>query len=161
MPLHAMAHGVGDDAIQFTDSILKSNDRGKKYADFVNEILKDVASFQLSWCKPKMYPKSAWVGENVMAYLRLFSYLYGMYFHTFPLDNLKQCLTIAQSRFINAYQVVLSVLMRQSVPTLKEVQTIREKIKLFLTAAHYLDEVFVPFKKTFNEKEKNKHWLGL
>ncbi len=144
MPLHAMAHGIGDDVIEFTDNILKSNERGKKYADFANEILKDVASFQLSWCKPKTYPKSAWVGENVMAYLRLFSYLYGMYFDRFPLDILKQCLTIGQSRMINAYQAVLSVLMSQSAPTHKEVRIIHEKIRLFLTAAHYLDEAFVP-----------------
>ena len=155
MPLHAMAHGIGDDVIEFTDNILKSNDRGKKYADFVNEILKDVASFQLSWCKPKMYPKSAWVGENIMAYLRLFSYLYGMYFNGFPLDNLKQCLTIAQSRMINAYQVVLSVLMSPFAATQEQVKIIHEKIRLFLTAAHYLDEVFVPFKKHLM-KRKNK-----
>ena len=83
-----------------------------------------------------------------MAYSRLSSYLYGMYFNGFPLDNLKQCLTLAKSRMINAYQVVLSVLMSQSMPTSKQVRSIHEKIKLFMTVGHYLDEAFVPNKKT-------------
>ena len=96
-----------------------------------------------------------------MAYLRLFSYLYGMYFDVFPLDDLKHCLTTAQSRMINTYQVVLSVLMSSFAPTQKQVQIIHEKIRLFLTAAHHLDEVFVPFKKNSMKRKKPSitEWL--
>lgn len=42
--------------------------------------MEDVASFRLDWCKVKSLPKAAWVGENCMAYMRLMSYTYGMYF---------------------------------------------------------------------------------
>ena len=69
MPMHALAHGIGGDVIEFFEKILTSLKRDAAFGRFVNAIIRDIASFNLSWCKPKTYPKKAWVGENIMAFL--------------------------------------------------------------------------------------------
>ena len=75
MPLHLLAHGIGDDVIHLNHSILTSQGAAADFTRFANRILSDIASFNLDWCKPKLYPKSAWIGENIMAFVRLSTYL--------------------------------------------------------------------------------------
>ena len=152
MPMHALAHGMGDDVIQFNHAILTNFKRGSKFAKIANETLLEIAFFNLDWCKPKSYPKSAWVGENIMAFMRLCSYLYGMYLlnNSFPpeLHNLE----IAMKRLINAFQAMLSVLMSDNPP---EPHLIQARIKLFMTTAHYCDLEFIPTEAGYEKERKS------
>ena len=137
MPMHALAHGQGGDVIEFNHNILTSFERGAAFTKYVNVTLSDIAGFRLDWCKPKTYPKSAWVGENIMAFLRLCSYLYGMYLLNHPLGKEHESLVDSMKKMLNAYQLMLSSLMstKQLCP-----QLIRNKVKLFMSTAHFCDQ---------------------
>ena len=60
-------------------TILKHFKLHGKFARFANTYISDMASWNLSWLKLKTYPKANWVGENTMAYMRIQSYLYGLF----------------------------------------------------------------------------------
>ena len=79
-PMHAIAHNMTAHVMDFHHQILS---KWKKFYDFVgfaNEIISDIETFKLEWCKVKSLPKASWIGENKMAFVRLSSFLYGMYF---------------------------------------------------------------------------------
>lgn len=144
MPMHAMAYGMGDDYMQFLHTVLTEFKQGTAYGDFANEIISEIEAFNLDWCKPKSYPKSAWVGENVMAYLRLSSYLYGMFMVTKPFFGEYEALMITVKKMINAFQAMLSILMSTNPQIYQQYDLLREHIKLCLSTAHYCQLEFEP-----------------
>ena len=155
MPMHALAHGIGGDVIEFFHGILTGFKRGNGFGNFVNATISDVASFGLDWCKPKTYPKSAWVGENIMSFLRLFSYLYGMYLLNHPLNSESGSLQELMKRMINAFQSMLSHLM--SLET-ENTSIVRDRVKLFLSTSHFCDKEYVPPKEVV---DKGKSSFGV
>jgi hypothetical protein len=114
MPLHLVGHGTSDDVIHFFEAILKTHRRDNAFAKFVNKFIEDIIPWGLEWCKLKCYPKSAWVGENIMGYMRLFSYLYGMYILNNPFKQEDTALAVAMIRMMNALQSMLSLLMSRN-----------------------------------------------
>jgi hypothetical protein len=50
------------------------------FVNFANETISDIETFKQEWCKVKSLPKASWIGENKMAFVRLSSFLYGMFF---------------------------------------------------------------------------------
>ena len=140
MPMHALAHGIGGDVIQFFHEIFASMKRATDFTKFANDIILDIAGFGLDWCKPKTYPKSAWVGENIMAFLRLFSYLYGMYLLNNPFQQQHHALQQSMMRMMNALQSMISYLMSLNVA---RPEIITGRVKLFLSASHFCDDDFV------------------
>ena len=151
MPMHALAHGIGDDVIHFIHSILTEFKQGNTYGVFANGIISEIEAFNLDWCKLKSYPKSAWVGENIMAYLRISSYLYGMFMVTKPFFGEYEQLMNSTKRLINALQTMLSILMSSNPKVYQQYDLLREKVKLFLTTAHYCEQEFAP---TFQHRQK-------
>ena len=134
MPMHAIAHGMVPDVMDFVHRILSHWKKFTEFTKFANVILSDIAMFRLDWCKPKPLPKAAWIGENSMGYMRLFSYLYGMYFLNAGLDQEKTRTVDDIKRFINAFQSLISVLMDTKVP---KKNTIKNLMKLVMSTAHY------------------------
>ena len=139
MPLHLLAHGIGDDVIHLNHSILTSQGAATDFARFANRILADIASFNLDWCKPKLYPKSAWIGENVMAFVRLSAYLYSMYLLTNPLKDDASVIQDSLKRMLNAFLSLYSVLMSTKVAVANNTSLISARAKLFLSTAHQCD----------------------
>lgn len=156
MPMHALAHGIGDDVIHFIHSILTEFKQGTAYGDFANDIISDIDAFNLDWCKPKTYPKSAWVGENIMAYLRLSSYLYGMFIMTTSFFGEYVTLMNAVERLINAFQAMLSILMSDKPRYYQEYDLLREHVKLFLSTAHYCETELKPISQDRSKGSNNK-----
>ena len=148
MPLHALAHGMGGDVIEFFHGILTGFKRGNGFGNFVNATISDVASFGLDWCKPKKYPKSAWVGENIMAFLRLFSYLYGTYLLNHPLNKDHEALQDSMKRMINAFQSMTSYLMSMEPG---DTSIVRDRVKLFMSASHFCDKAYIPPKEVVDK----------
>lgn len=114
MPLHLVGHGMSDDVIHFFEAILKTHRRDNAFSKFVNKYIDNIIPWGLEWCKLKCYPKSAWVGENIMGYMRLFSYLYGMYICNHPFKQEDSALAVAMIRMMNALQSMLSLLMSRN-----------------------------------------------
>jgi hypothetical protein len=67
--MHALAHGMGGDVIEFFHNIFTNFRGATAFGTFANKIIHEVASFRLDWYKPKSYLRSGWVGENTMAFL--------------------------------------------------------------------------------------------
>ena len=156
MPMHALAHNQGKHAIQFFDDIFTNALVGTKFERFVNEIIHEVDSFRLDWCKVKSYPIGAWVAENVMAFLRLSSYLYGMYLLNNPLPQEQKPLQAAMQRMLNAYLAMLSILMSVNEAIYKQYSRIDNTVKLFMTASHYCHLEFLRHVKTKTTKDKTR-----
>lgn len=138
MPMHLIAHGLGDDVIHFFEAILKCFRRDAAFTTFVNNILSEISQWGLEWCKLKSYPKSAWVGENIMGYMRLISYLYGMYLVNYPFPEEKGAqITTHMLRMLNALQSMLSLLMTRKDQT---PSMVLDHIKVFMSTFHHCDD---------------------
>ena len=134
LPMHGLAHGIVPDSDNIIQTIFKNHGLCTRFYTMANKIIDDVASFRLDWCKVKTLPKAAWIGENSMAYMRLMSYLYGMFLPTVvekiaveTVDNLK--------RFVNSLQALMSVLMSTTDPVER---TTDNHMKLFMSSADLL-----------------------
>jgi hypothetical protein len=165
MPMHLLAHGVSDDVIHLFAEILKHFKLHGKFARFANTYISDMASWNLSWLKLKTYPKANWVGENTMAYMRIQSYLYGLFLvnhgpkgkdpvevqaaseenrsgGTTPrtVDEVRG-LVNSMRRMTNALQAMISRIMSRMNQDPYEVL---DHIKLFMSTYHHCDTLYVP-----------------
>jgi hypothetical protein len=134
MPMHAIAHGMVPDVMDFVHRILSQWKKFTDFTNFANPIISDIAKFGLDWLKLKSLPKSAWIGENSMAYMRLLSYLYGRYFLNARLNTEYETNIDDIKRFISAFQTVVSLLMNLETPPKN---TIMNLMKLLMSTAHY------------------------
>ena len=137
LPLHNMAHGIIADVIAAIHSILSAKQKFEAFTRFGNKILSEVESCKLDFCKVKLLPKTAWVGENTMGYMRLLSYLYAMFLANDNLGSAEGTDTLLSSIrcLLNALQALVSVLMsRQALET----EMIRNHAKVLMSAAHDL-----------------------
>ena len=141
VPMHAIGHGMGADIIEFFEQILTSQKKGNDFTKFANKIIEDISDFKLSWCKVLRYPKKGWVAENVMAYMRLLSYIYGMYLVNRPMGDETKDLVEAMKRMLITFQPMMSMLMTRTDPDNNEeyAKLVRGHVQLFMTAAHYCD----------------------
>ena len=93
--------------IDFFHGVLAKWKKINSFDQFTNTTINDIASFHLSCCKLKCLPKAAWVSENTYAFMRLFSYLYRIFFLNHPVDDDKQMHHINMSRMMNASQACI------------------------------------------------------
>jgi len=128
--------------------------RNQKFYKYANPIIDDIAAFRLDYCKTKALPKSAWVGGNSMAFMRIISYLYGSFLMNNELGDLEEArITVYYIKcMLNSFQALISTLMNmKEVPT----TTIDNHIKLFMSSTHYLH------KKHGNLDKKRMMRMGL
>lgn len=138
MPMHGLAHGIIPDVMDIIHKILAHYKKFTAFVNFANETLEQIVPFRLDYCKVKTLPKAAWVGENSMAYMRLFSYLYGMFLLNTPLSSNEGETRNTVSNLkcmLNALQALISVLMSKSIVDEK---IINNHMKLFMSSAHFL-----------------------
>ena len=143
LPMHALAHGIIPDVMEIVHSILTHYKKYSEFINFANKTLDDVASFGLDYCKLKSLPKAAWVGENSMAYMRLMSYIYGMYFSNYKLSSTETEKTRETVRnvkcMLNALQALMSVLMsKDNQPDESTVEAVDNHMKVFMSSANRL-----------------------
>ena len=116
--MHGLAHGIIPDVMDILHAILSHQKRFTDFIAFANLILHDVTSFRLDYFKIKSLPKAAWAGENSMAYMRLFSYLYGMFLSNNLLcteeNETTQEKVLNIRCMLNAFQALISVLMSRN-----------------------------------------------
>ena len=78
--IHAIAHNMTAHVMDFHHQILSKWKKFNDFIGFANEIIYDIETFKLEWCKVKRLPKASWIGEHKMAFVRLSSFRYGMFF---------------------------------------------------------------------------------
>ena len=142
LPMHALAHGIIADCMDIIHQIFAHHKKATAFFNFANVILEQVTSCRLDYCKVKSLPKAAWVGENTMGYMRLFSYLYGAFLSNFPLcpneDESRR--TVSNLRcLLNALQALMSVLMSKEEC---DHRTINNHMKLLMSSAHLLHKTY-------------------
>ena len=156
LPLHNLAHGIIADVIAAIHSILSAKHKFDAFTRFGNKILSEVASFKLDFCKVKLLPKTAWVGENTMGYMRLLSYLYAMFLANDTMGSGEGTDTLVSSIrcLLNALQALVSVLMTRKA---LETEMIRNHAKVLMSAAHDLHKSLqkcgMVIKKTKGQKQ--------
>ena len=79
-PMHASAHNMTAHVMDFHHQILSKWKKFNDFIGFANEIISDIETFKLEWCKGKSLPKASWIGKNKMGFVRLSSFWYGMFF---------------------------------------------------------------------------------
>jgi len=141
--MHALAHGIVPDVMDIVHSILIHYKKYTAFINFANPILEEITSFRLDYCKIKSLPKAAWVGENSMAYMRLLSYLYGMFLSNNSLSSTETDETrevvMNLKCLLNALQALMSILMSRDQPEKDDVDS---HMKLFMSSAHFLHKRF-------------------
>jgi len=137
LPMHGLGHGMIPDVMDIVHSVFKKFLKLTAFIEFANPILIDIASFKLDYCKLKLLPKAAWIGENSMGYMRLMSYLYGMFLLNNHLGTSEEARITAVflKCFINSFQAYVSLLMSKR-PVHPKV--LEGHMKLFMSSAHYL-----------------------
>ena len=137
LPMHGLAHGMIPDVMEIVHSVFKKYGKLAAFIKFANATLTDVASFRLDYCKLKILPKAAWVGENSMGYMRLMSYLYGMFLLNNSLGKSEEAKITEDvlKCFVNSFQAYVSLLMTKRAV---DPAVLERHMKLFMSAAHYL-----------------------
>ena len=142
VPLHGLGHGMIPDVMFIVQQIFSHHNKFTPFVRYANTILDDISSFRLDYCKIKNLPKSAWVGENVMGYMRIMSYLVGSFLlnNQLSIDVEETKDTVSNLKcMLNAFQALVSILMTVK-PVLKK--SIENHMKLFLSSAHYLHDKY-------------------
>jgi len=141
LPMHGLAHGIIPDTMDIVHVVLGHHKKYAAFMNFANETLDDIGTFRLDYCKAKSLPKSAWVAENSMAYMRVFPYLVGMFLSNYPLatpETEKTRETVSNLKcMLNALQALMSVLMSMDKP---DKATIDDHMKVFMSSAHHLQK---------------------
>jgi hypothetical protein len=154
LPMHGLAHGIINDVLGIISTIFSHYKKLTAFHKFANITLHEVDSFGLDYCKAKTLPKSAWLGENSMAFMRLMSYIVGMFLSQTKLGTNEDTRTKSNiCRLLNALQSLMSVLM--STKTIKK-QVIDSYIKLFMSAAHHLHKEYGCLNRTKDADKKGK-----
>ena len=172
LPMHALAHGMITDTMNIFHQILSRHNKFQAFLRFANPVLNTVASMRLDYCKVKILPKAAWVGENVMGYTRLLSYLYGMFLSSTPLKAKEDNTTpkiIANMRFmLNSLQSLMSVLMTSHQTNIvsedkKKHKCVDDHMKLLMSSADLLHKSVgtIPSKTQSSKKTRDALLNGL
>ena len=153
LPMHAIAHGIIPDCITAIHQIFANWKRFTSFVNYVNPIIEILQSYGLSWCKIKTLPKTAWVSENTMAYMRIFSYLYGMYFLNGRFNKEVSTTVLHIKRLNNSLQSVVSLLMSRSKPDHKRISIL---FKLLMSSANELQTEYGSFHRDSDDTTKRK-----
>ncbi len=147
-PMHAIAHNMKAHVMDFHHQILSKWKKFNDFVGFANEIITDIETFKLEWCKVKSLPKASWIGENKMAFVRLSSFLYGMYFLNANINAELSIHVSNMKRVVNAYHALVSLLMSKK--SNYECNG-RDNMRLFMSTAHYAQQHFGSFTDSINE----------
>ncbi len=151
-PMHAIAHNMTAHVMDFHHQILSKWKKFNEFVSFANKIISHIESFKLEWCKVKSLPKASWIGENKMGFVRLSSYLYGMYFLNAKINSELSMHVADMKRMINAYHALVSLLMSKKQ---NSEYNARDHMRLFMSTAHYAHLNFGNFSDS--EKDANKN----
>ena len=160
LPMHAIAHGMIPDCITAIHQIFANWKRFTSFVNYVNPIIEILQSYGLSWCKIKTLPKTAWVSENTMAYMRIFSYLYGMYFLNGRFNKEVSTTVLHIKRLNNSLQSVVSLLMSRSKPDHRRISIL---FKLLMSSANELQTEYGSFHRDSDDttKRKSREYKGV
>ena len=131
--MHGMAHGIIPDVMEMTHQIFDKYCNRKSFYDYANPIMEDIVGFWLDYCKLKLLPKAAQVGENVFGFSRVMLYLYGSQLRNNPLVTSKIAAITAYHLWCmwNAYQAFISVLMTEKPVTKTDIDN---KVKMLMSS---------------------------
>jgi hypothetical protein len=138
-PMHAFCHGMIVNTMDAIHQIFANWKRLTNYFVKANCYIKTIDSFKLEWIKIKSLPKSAWIGENTMAYMRIMSYLYGMYFVNGSLNPEYNVTILNMKRLINSLQSVASMFMSRGC---LQGEMIRLRFQVLLSNAKRLQDEY-------------------
>ena len=79
-PLHLLFHGIVPSVMAAIHSVLKDHNKLSPFETMVNVHLTKIMTFRLDWCKIKNLPKKLWLGEDVLGFTRIITFVYGQFF---------------------------------------------------------------------------------
>lgn len=147
-PMHAIAHNMTAHVMDFHHQILSKWKKFNEFVGFANEIISDIETFKLEWCKVKTLPKASWIGENKMAFVRLSSFLYGMFFLNANINAEFRFHVSNMKRMVNAYHALVSLLMSKKS---NDKCNAGDNMRLFMSTAHSAHQQFGNFESSIND----------
>ena len=85
--MHLLGHGIVGSLVELLEKVFTDHKLWTKFVDFANEIIVDVASFCLDWCKVKLLPKANWLGEDCFGFGRLLLYVVTQFLSKYDLEE--------------------------------------------------------------------------
>ena len=149
-PLHLLFHGIVPSVMAAIHSFLTDHNRLAPFETMVNVHLTKIISFRLDWCKIKKLPKTLWLGEDVLGFTRIITFVYGQFFlcMKLPENLITSTVTLwAIQQLLNSLHVLLSLMMT---PRKQDPRILDAHVKLFLSccqkfATSYYSAEVVPF----------------
>ncbi len=138
-PMHAFCHSIIVEVMNAIHQIFAHSRRMTNYFEFANVLCKRLASFNLEWLKIKSLPKAAWIGENTMAYMRIMSYSYGMYFLNGSFNKEFKGTIMNIKRLLNSLQSAASMFMAEGDI---DGEKMKLSIQVLLSNEHHLQKEY-------------------
>jgi hypothetical protein len=155
-PMHASAHNMTAHVMDFHHQILSKWKKFNDFIGFANEIISDIETFKLEWCKVKSLPKASWIGKNKMGFVRLSSFLYGMFFLNANINAELSIHVSNMKRMVNTYHALVSLLMSKK----SNYDNAHDNMRVFMSTAHYAHEHFGCFTDSINEANNANQQLN-
>ena len=88
--MHLLGHGIVGSLVELLEKVFTDHKLWTKFVDFANEIIVDVASFCLDWCKVKLLLKANWLGEDCFGFGRLLLYVVTQFLSKYDLEEIRE-----------------------------------------------------------------------
>ncbi len=129
MPMHQLFLGLVQTIYEVIEEYIKSKKEWEMFIGVINPYLSDINGFRLSWCRVESLPKSSWISENYIGFMRCLPWIVGVYSQISKGDRVG-CLSLV--RLVHSLDVMISALMCADEKT--DVKRLELCVKMFLNA---------------------------
>ncbi len=139
-PKHQLFEGLVKSSLEILSQFFKFHKKWSKFAKVINEMIEDVASLRLGFCKCEPltnhddFKGGGWLAETYLGYSRIFVIISGY------IDDILPCDTVGITELKAFHQCLFSLLSHLMTNASIDVEIISNQIKLFLSVTHYYEK---------------------
>lgn len=139
-PMHQLFEGLVKSSLEILIQFFKFHKKWSKLAKLINEMIEDVASLRLGFCKCEPltnhddFKGGGWLAETYLGYSRILVIISGYIDDILPGD------TVGITEIKAFHQCLFSLLSHLMTNASIDVEIISNQIKLFLSVTHYYEK---------------------
>ena len=139
-PMHQLFEGLVKSSLEILSQFMKFHKKWTKFAKLINEMVEDVATLRLGFCKCEPltnhddFKGGGWLAETYLGYSRFMVIIIGY------IDDILPQNTVGLTELKAFHQCLYSLLSHLMTRKQNDVSIISDHIKLFLSVAHYYEK---------------------
>ena len=139
-PMHQLFEGLVKSSLEILIQFFKFHKKWSKFAKLINEMIEDVASLRLGFCKCEPltnqddFKGGGWLAETYLGYSRILVIIIGY------IDDILPHETVGITELKAFHQCLYSLLSHLMTKETIDVNIITNQIKLFLSVTHYYEK---------------------